>query len=60
MELEVRYGEEDRHVFLADKREREGGGGGGGRRERETVRENIQRDSKMDSLYLSKIGSRVV
>lgn len=58
MELEVRYGEEDRHVFLADKREREGGGGG--RRERETMRENIQRDSKMDSLYLSKIGSRVV
>lgn len=23
MELEVRYGEEDRHVFLGDKRERE-------------------------------------
>lgn len=28
MELEVRYGEEDRHVFLGDKREREGEGGG--------------------------------
>lgn len=41
MELEVRYGEEDRYVFLVDKREREGGGGGGGRREREIVRENI-------------------
>lgn len=60
MVLEVRYREEDTHVFLGDKRERDKGRREVKEEESLGGTEGIQRNSEMESLYLSKTGSQVL